>query len=70
MKLNEVKSSTITKIGYDYETKDLHVHFTNGREYIYENVPAETYAKFLEADSKGQFLHAEIVGRFTYARLK
>lgn len=70
IKLNEVASSTIKAVGYDYEHKDLHVHFINGGEYLYENVPAEVYAKLLEADSKGRFLHAEVIGKYNYAKLK
>ena len=70
MKFVKVESSTIKEVGYDYDNHNLEVHFTSGGEYIYENVPAETYAKFLEADSKGRFLHESIVGHFTYARIK
>ena len=70
MKTVKVNSSTIDSIGYDYENHNLYVNFTNGREYIYGNVPTETYAKFLEADSKGKFLNAEIVGKFSYVRIK
>lgn len=70
MKFNKVNSSTIAEMGYDYTNHDLHVHFHNGREYIYENVPVEVYAKMLEADSKGKYLNEAIIGNYTYARLK
>jgi len=70
MKEIKVNSSTIDSVSYDYANHSLYVTFTNGRQYVYGNVPAETYAKFLEADSKGKFLHESIVGQFGYARIK
>lgn len=70
MNFTKVDSSTIREMGYDYDNHDLHVRFTSGSEYIYENVPAETYARLLEADSKGKFLHESVIGRFTYTRIK
>jgi hypothetical protein len=48
----------------------LKVTFTNGREYLYEGVPAKVYEDFLMADSKGTFLHENIVGRYNYSRIK
>ena len=70
MKTVNVNSSTIESVSYDYDNHSFYVNFTNGREYVYGNVPAETYAKFLEADSKGKFLHESIIGKYGYARLK
>ena len=70
MKFVKVESSTVAEVGYDYENKGLEVHFKNGREYIYENVPVEVYAKMLEADSKGKYLNESVIGRYTYARTK
>ena len=70
MKFNKVNSSTIAEVGYDYNTNSLYVNFTNGREYVYGNVPVAVYAQFLEADSKGKFLNQEIVGQYNYVRMK
>lgn len=69
MKKIQVNSSTIDSLEYDYNNKSLYVYFTNGREYVYGNVPVEVYAKFLEADSKGKYLNSEIVGKYNYVRL-
>ena len=48
----------------------LKVIFTNGREYLYEDVPADVYEKFLVADSKGKYLHENIIGKYNYSRIK
>ena len=69
MKKITVNSSTIEALEYDYNNHSLYVYFTNGREYVYGNVPVEVYAKFLEADSKGKYLNSEIVGKYNYVRL-
>lgn len=68
----KVQSSTISDI--DREVIDgelfLKVTFTNGREYLYEGVPANVYEDFLMSESKGTFLHENIVGRYNYSRIK
>ena len=68
----KVNSSTIADI--DREVIDgniyLKVTFTNGREYLYEGVPATVYESFLLAESKGKFLHENIVDRYNYTRVK
>ena len=68
----KVNSSTIAEI--DREVVDgevyLKVTFKNGREYLYEGVSAETYEKFLTAESKGVFFHENINGRYNYSRVK
>ena len=69
MKKITVNSSTIEALEYDYNNHSLYVYFTNGREYVYGQVPVEVYAKFLEADSKGKYLNQEIVGKYNYVRL-
>ena len=49
----KVQSSTISEINYD--GKILTVVFNNGREYIYEGVPAKIYEDFSKAESKGKY---------------
>lgn len=68
----KVKSSTIAEIDREVvnEKLFLKVIFTNGREYLYEEVPAEVYEKFLVADSKGKYLHENIIGKYNYSRIK
>ena len=68
----KVQSSTIAEIDREVvnEKLFLKVIFTNGREYLYEEVPAEVYEKFLVADSKGKYLHENIIGKYNYSRIK
>lgn len=68
----KVNSSTIAEIDREVIDEKLYlkVTFKNGREYLYENVPAETYEKFLMAESKGVFFHENINGRYNYSRVK
>ncbi|MDY2736877.1 KTSC domain-containing protein [Intestinibacter sp.] len=68
----KVKSSTIAEIDREVvnEKLFLKVIFTNGREYLYEEVPADVYEKFLMADSKGKYLHENIIGKYNYSRIK
>ena len=68
----KVKSSTIAEIDREVVNGKLFlkVIFTNGREYLYEEVPADVYEKFLMADSKGKYLHENIIGKYNYSRIK
>ena len=68
----KVQSSTIAEIDREVvnEKLFLKVIFTNGREYLYEGVPADVYEKFLVADSKGKYLHENIIGKYNYTRIK
>lgn len=64
----KVQSSTISEINYD--GKLLTVIFNNGREYVYEGVPASIYEAFTQADSKGKYFHENINYRYNYSRIK
>jgi len=64
----KVISSTIAEINHD--GKDLTVVFNNGREYVYESVPANIFESFCNADSKGRYFHENINGRYNYSRVK
>ena len=68
----KVQSSTIAEIDREVvnEKLFLKVIFTNGREYLSEEVPADVYEKFLMADSKGKYLHENIIGKYNYSRIK
>jgi len=55
-----VESSSIKHIGYDPETKELHVTFHDTGKYVYHNVPQETYDGLMASSSKGKFLHHNV----------
>ena len=58
--MQEVKSSTITHVGHNPESKELRVRFAHGGEYLYPNVTGEEYLAFVGAKSIGQHFHAHI----------
>lgn len=42
------------------------VEFMNGSEYVYHNVPKQTYLSFIHAGSVGQYFHRQIKEQFAY----
>lgn len=55
MILREVKSSNVSKIGYDNGV--VEIHFINGSVYVYNNVVENDYNELKNASSIGQYLH-------------
>ena len=53
MQLNPVQSSTIAAIGYDLETKTLHIEFRSGHVYEYDDITPETHEALTAAPSIG-----------------
>jgi hypothetical protein len=66
-----VDSSSIASIGYAPEEQVLELEFRESREvYQYFGVPAEEYAAFLAADSKGTYLNVHFKPRqYRYQRV-
>lgn len=65
-----VDSSNIEAIGYDFETRELHVRFLkSGDTYVYYDVEDWVFSEFLQADSKGGYHGAQIKGRYEYSKL-
>ncbi|MTW17474.1 KTSC domain-containing protein [Rhodoplanes serenus] len=56
----QVSSSAIARVRYDNQRRELTLVFRSGRVYVYADVPEETYAALLAADSKGAFFNAAI----------
>lgn len=55
---NAVKSSNVSKVGYNYEKKILAVEFKGGSTYIYPEVEPEEYNKLMLSESIGSAFHA------------
>lgn len=60
VEMKPVKSSNISAVGFDPETKELHVAFSNGTRYVYHDVDADKHQKLMSADSVGGHFHAHI----------
>lgn len=63
-----VDSSNIEAIGYDSESRELHVCFLNGATYIYMDVPQDVFEELMAAPSKGSCLNRLVKGAYKYAK--
>ena len=50
-------SSVIRDHHYEPDARELTITFVSGRMYLYKGVPAEVYADFCDAPSKGAFFN-------------
>ena len=50
-------SSMLASCYYDDETEELTVTFTNGKPYIYIDVPRRVYDELIEAKSAGKYFN-------------
>ena len=61
-----LQSSTIVSVRYDKVANAMDVTFTGGKTYRYLDVPPETCAGLLDAESKGYFFSRNIRDKFAY----
>jgi hypothetical protein len=64
-----VVSEAITDVEYDEEARELDVTFTGGKVYRYFDVPPDTHAELMDADSMGAFLNRHIKPVFAFAEV-
>ncbi len=66
-----VKSSQISRIGYDEATQTLAVEFKSGSGslYHYSGVPASAHEALMAADSKGTHLGKHIKGTHPHKKI-
>lgn len=62
-------SSQVDKFGYDPASRTLSVHFKNGGEYHYHDVPADQFEGLKKAESAGGFLAKSIKGKFKFSKI-
>jgi hypothetical protein len=70
MQMNPVKSSNIAQAGYDVNSRTMRVQFSNGTQYDFKDVSADTFGQFQTAKSQGKFFNANIKGQFTGSKVK
>ncbi len=63
-RLDVIKSSHISTVTYDTESKVLQVHFKNGGVYRYFDVPVSVYNDLSGVESVGKYHAARIKGRY------
>lgn len=64
----DVTSSTIQKVGYSDELKELYIQFKNGVKYKYVMVPKSCYENLMKAESKGWYINRFIKGLFNFIK--
>jgi hypothetical protein len=62
--MQTVDSSNLDSVGYDSQSKTLHVQFKGGARYAYADVPSSAHAALMAAPSKGVHLNANIIGKY------
>ena len=68
--MEAVKSSNISRIGYDASTLVLRVEFLKGAVYEYYGVPLDLWEGLRSASSTGKYLHKEILGgKYAWKRI-
>lgn len=60
MKMVAVESSNLALIGYDPETRELHVSFHCGMTHAHADVPPEKHSALMGADSHGKYYNQHI----------
>lgn len=70
IEMTPVKSSSISEVGYDPESRTLHVRFKTGASYEHKDVPLEKYASFTGAASAGKFYNTKIRDAHPVVKLK
>lgn len=71
IKMIEVNSSNILRIGYNPEHRILAIHFKGrfpepSNAYHYRAVPLDIFVDLMKADSKGAYLAANIKGKYEF----
>lgn len=64
-----VASSLIQSIGYDSASETLQITFKSGGTYRYDNVSAQEWEAFRDAESIGKHFYRSIKGKFPYRRV-
>jgi len=67
IKLQDVSSENLKKVGYDDYTRTLVILFHNSKKYyFYKNVPKKVFMGLLSAESVGQYFHSKVRHRYNY----
>lgn len=64
-----VDSTTLEKVGYDADNRELYLRFLHGSTYVYADVPPETHQELLAADSLGSYFNRHIRPNFAYRQV-
>lgn len=65
MQMVHVRSSAISAVGYDPESRRMKITFTQGHTYDFCRVPQHVYDGLMRSNSKGTFYNDNIKDRYT-----
>lgn len=69
MERENVSSSNLESIGYDYHNEILEIEFKNNSVYQYFNVPENVYDELMNASSHGVYFSANIKNDYEYTKV-
>ncbi len=69
VKMQKVKSSQISEIGYDVSNEILYVTFSSGSKYMYKEVSIDTWEGLEKAESVGSYFNRNIRNIYEYQKL-
>ena len=64
-----VDSSNLKSVGFDEKSHVLEIQFHHGGIYRYHDVPAETHAALMKAESKGKYFQTNIRNKFRFEKV-
>lgn len=70
MRMIQVDSSAVARMGYNVAHRILRLEYTNGRIYDYFNAPHAVYDELLVAESAGEFINLEIKPFYSYSEVE
>ncbi len=62
-------SSTIYRLKYDDDRRELTVTFVNGAQYLYTDVPLDVFEEMIKAESIGSFFAKNIKAKYAFRHL-
>lgn len=69
MERENVSSSNLESIGYDYSNEILEIEFKNSSVYQYFDVPESIFNELMNASSHGVYFSANIKNDYEYTKL-
>ena len=63
-----VNSAAIESVGYNGKKAKLHIVFTSGGRYVYDEVPSEVALSLVNANSIGRYFVREIRNVYAFSR--
>lgn len=69
MNRTPVTSKQLKSVGHDPGNNKMHVEFTNGSVYEYDDVSADAHSDLISAASVGQHFNLNVKYKFMYRKL-